>query len=99
MSAATYTEAMIVAARRNLSEDMEDLLTATISDVVALTPERARLAGHVYTLWGKNFHAAALNYGDCFAYATAKEFDCPLLFVGNDFARTDVKRAIPAASP
>ena len=34
-----------------------------------------------------------LNFGDCFAYALAKELDAPLLFKGNDFARTDLRPA------
>jgi ribonuclease VapC len=33
---------------------------------------------------------AALNFGDCFAYEVAKYYDCPLLYVGDDFARTDI---------
>ena len=44
--------------------------------------------------WGKSMHPAGLNFGDCFAYAAAKEFDCPLLFIGNDFSRTDILSAI-----
>ena len=39
-------------------------------------------------------HPAALNFGDCFAYALAAEEDCPLLFVGGDFSRTDARRAV-----
>ncbi|MGE6741512.1 type II toxin-antitoxin system VapC family toxin [Allorhizobium pseudoryzae] len=38
-------------------------------------------------------HPAKLNFGDCFAYATAKALDVPLLFVGDDFARTDITPA------
>jgi ribonuclease VapC len=44
---------------------------------------------------GEGIHPAGLNFGDCFAYALAKEFDCALLYVGNDFARTDIASAIP----
>ena len=40
--------------------------------------------------FGKGRHPAALNYGDCFSYALAKVSDAPLLFVGEDFARTDL---------
>lgn len=39
-------------------------------------------------------HPAGLNFGDCFAYEVAKERGCRLLFVGDDFSRTDVERAI-----
>ena len=62
--------------------------------VVPLTEERALAAALGYVRWGKGFHPAALNFGDCFAYALAKEHDCPLLFVGDDFTKTDVKPAI-----
>jgi len=39
-------------------------------------------------------HPAALNFGDCFAYELAKECACPLLFIGDDFARTDLVSAL-----
>ena len=39
-------------------------------------------------------HAAGLNFGDCFAYALAREQGAPLLFVGDDFARTDIEPAL-----
>lgn len=38
-------------------------------------------------------HPAKLNFGDCFAYATATALDVPLLFVGNDFTKTDITPA------
>lgn len=43
--------------------------------------------------YGKGRHPAALNYGDCMAYASARVAGEPLLFVGNDFARTDIAPA------
>ena len=46
-----------------------------------------------YDRWGKGLHPAALNICDCFAYALAVNRKCPLLFVGDDFAKTDVIRA------
>lgn len=95
MSAATLTEALIVAARRGFSADMRLAIETSVTSIVELTSERAQLAAEAYTRWGKNFHAASLNFGDCFAYATAREFDCPLLFIGNDFSRTDIQSAIP----
>jgi len=36
-------------------------------------------------------HPASLNFGDCFAYALARVLNAPLLFVGDDFARTDLR--------
>jgi ribonuclease VapC len=44
--------------------------------------------------WGKGRHPAGLNFGDCAAYALAKNLDAPLLFKGTDFAKTDVRRAL-----
>src|SRR6188474_2247719 len=52
--------------------------------------EAATLA---YERFGRGRHKAALNFGDCLAYATAAVAGDSLLFVGNDFAKTDVKRA------
>lgn len=52
------------------------------------------LARAAFLAYGKGRHAAALNFGDCFAYALAKSREAPLLFVGEDFAKTDVKRAL-----
>jgi ribonuclease VapC len=54
--------------------------------------------GNAHVRWGKGGHPAGLNFGDCFAYALAQELDCPLLYVGDDFARTDVKGAVKAAA-
>lgn len=54
-----------------------------------------RVAFDAFVRYGKGRHPAALNYGDCMTYATARIADLPLLFVGDDFARTDV---VPALS-
>jgi ribonuclease VapC len=51
------------------------------------------LAHEAFRQYGKGRHAAALNLGDCFSYALAKAADAPLLFKGDDFAKTDVARA------
>lgn len=59
-------------------------------DVVPVTEDHAELARGAYRRFGKGRHPAGLNFGDCFAYALAVALDEPLLFVGNDFARTDV---------
>ena len=46
-----------------------------------------------FVRFGKGRHPAALNYGDCMTYATARIAEKPLLFIGNDFAQTDVEAA------
>jgi ribonuclease VapC len=94
MSAATVTETLIVAARRGGLEQTKNFLDGYGIDVIPLDERRARAAAAAYHVWGKSFHRAKLNYGDCFAYALAKEFRCALLYIGNDFAQTDVISAL-----
>lgn len=93
MSAGTLAEALIVAERRGVRPEMERLVSGLGLDIVAVTPAAARRVADAYTHWGKGIHAAALNYGDCFAYALAHERNKPLLYVGDDFSRTDIGRA------
>lgn len=94
ISAGTVAEALIVAARRNLREEMERLLEGLGFEVVSITPASAKRIAHAYENWGKGLHPAALNFGDCFAYEVAKENGCPLLYVGEDFSRTDISAAL-----
>lgn len=90
ISAGTVAEALIVAGRRNVASEMERLIDGLGFEVVAVTAASARRIAAAYAAWGKGAHPAGLNFGDCFAYAVATEHGCPLLFVGDDFARTDV---------
>src|SRR5262245_29969940 len=94
ISAATVAETLIVAGRRGLGNNMAGLLEDLGFEVEPVTAATARGVARAYSQWGKAVHPAALNLGDCFAYALAKERDCPLLFVGNDFAATDIKSAL-----
>jgi ribonuclease VapC len=94
ISAGTLAEALIVSARRNVAEETRQLVDGLGFDVVTVTAASARRVAEAYARWGKGAHPAGLNFGDCFAYELAKEHSCPLLFVGRDFAKTDVKRAI-----
>ena len=52
-----------------------------------------RVATDAFVRFGKGRHPAALNFGDCLAYATARVAGQPLLFVGNDFPQTDLDLA------
>ena len=94
ISAGSLTEAFVVAARRNVTEALDVLLGDLPYVVIPVTEPLARQAGAAYRQWGKGFHPAGLNFGDCFAYALAKDRDCPLLFIGNDFDKTDIKSAL-----
>jgi ribonuclease VapC len=59
-------------------------------NIVPVTTASARRIGQAYEQWGRGLHPAALNFGDCFAYEVAKEHACRLLYVGDDFAKTDI---------
>jgi len=93
ISGGTVAEALIVAARRNVGEEMARLIDGLGFEVVAVTSASARRIAGAYEIWGKGVHPAALNFGDCFAYEVAKEHGCRLLYVGEDFAQTDVEAA------
>lgn len=90
ISAGTLTETLIVAAGRNLAEEIGALVDGLGIEVVPVTSSSARASARAYGRWGKGHHRAALNFGDCFAYELATARACPLLFVGDDFSFTDV---------
>jgi ribonuclease VapC len=94
ISAGTAAEALIVAARRNVGEEMAQIIDGLGFEIISVTPAAARRIARAYSQWGKGVHPAALNLGDCFSYEVAKEHGCRLLFVGDDFSRTDLERAI-----
>jgi ribonuclease VapC len=91
ISAGTVAEALVAAARRNVREEMERLIGGLGFEVAAVTQASARRVAQAYESWGRGVHPAALNFGDCFAYEVAKERGCRLLFVGDDFRRTDIE--------
>lgn len=62
-------------------------------EVLPFGHEHARVAGGAFIRYGKGRHAAGLNYGDCMTYATARLAGEPLLCLGDDFAKTDLKLA------
>ncbi|MGH8892889.1 MAG: type II toxin-antitoxin system VapC family toxin [Actinomycetes bacterium] len=97
MSAATYVEtAIVVDAKRDpvTSRQLDRLLREARIVVTDVTAAQARLARAAHRDFGKGSgHPAQLNFGDCFAYALAKERDEPLLFKGDAFGHTDVTPA------
>ena len=96
VSAATAVEFLIVALGKGA--DAYQAAIAMLQDddiqVVPLDYEQALAAGETNRRYGKGRHPAALNFGDTFAYALASVRGLPLLFKGNDFARTDVTPAV-----
>lgn len=94
ISAATYVELGVVidgpgdpiASRR-----LDDFLLRMSIAIEPVTEAQARIAREAYRDFGKGSgHRAGLNFGDCFAYALARELNEPLLFKGDDFRHTDI---------
>jgi ribonuclease VapC len=94
ISAAALAELLIVAGRRNVEREALALVAGLGLDVVAVTEATARRVAQAYASWGKGTHPAGLNLIDCFSYDVAKTHECPLLFVGNDFSRTDLRSVL-----
>jgi ribonuclease VapC len=99
LSAASYVETSIVVdARRDptLSRRLDELLRRAGVEIVDLTARQAEIARQAHRDFGRGSgHPAKLNYGDCLAYALAKDADEPLLYKGDDFVHTDVRSAVP----
>ena len=98
MSAANFLEAAIVVDR--LPNPRASVrFDALIEDLdIIIEPAslgQAQLAREAHSRFGRGTgHPARLNFGDCFAYALAKDLDAPLLFVGQDFVHTDLRRVL-----
>jgi len=96
ISAATMLEATMVI-ETQLGDaggrELDFWLLKIGAEIVAVDAEQADVARRAWRRYGKGRHAAALNFGDCFSYALAMSRGEPLLFKGEDFAKTDVGRA------
>lgn len=90
ISAGTLAEALIVAGRRGVAIEMEQLVNELGMNVVPVTAATARRVADAYARWGKGIDPAGLNFGDCFAYVEASNRACPLLFAGEDFRKTGI---------
>ena len=97
LSAASLFEAsMVIESRKGEAggRELDLLIYRSGIEVVAVDQDQAETARQAWRRFGKGRHPAALNYGDCFSYALAKSRRLPLLFRGNDFARTDIEAAL-----
>jgi ribonuclease VapC len=97
VSAATLLEtANVIEVRKGVpgGRELDALIKAAEIEVVAVDADHAAEARRAYRRFGRGHHAAALNFGDVFAYALARLSGEPLLFKGDDFARTDVRRIL-----
>jgi len=100
VSAVNYVESAVVI---DASHDpiakrrFDDFIREANISIEPVTEVQAQIARAAYRDFGKGSgHPARLNFGDCFAYALAKESGEPLLFKGGDFAHTDIVAALPA---
>ena len=94
MSVANVLEASIIVEARGgaaAGHELDAFLDKAGIVLAPVTVEHVEAARHAWRRFGKGNHLAALNFGDCFAYALAKTAGEPLLFKGEDFARTDIE--------
>lgn len=93
----TLLETRIVLTARLGSDLAAQTLTFLIPEgcqIVAFNDIHLTAAMAAFDRFGKGRHPASLNYGDCMAYAVARVAACPLLYKGEDFARTDIRSAL-----
>ena len=94
LSAANALEtAMVVESRRGeaAGRELDLFLHRTKIEIVAVDEEQFSIARFAWRKFGRGRHPAALNFGDCFAYALTKTSSEPLLAKGDDFRRTDLQ--------
>jgi ribonuclease VapC len=99
ISVATRLELVSVLCGKRLGADpkqVRDYIDGLNLEHVPVSAEQMHLAIGALLTFGKGRHPARLNLGDCFVYALAKALDAPLLFKGEDFAKTDL---VPAWRP
>ena len=98
LAAPTYVELRAVATRDpnpQLGLTLDALIQEYDIQIVSFDPNHAQIARSAYERYGRGTeHPAKLNFGDCFAYALARERNEPLLFVGDDFIHTDIRSAL-----
>ena len=96
MSVVNALEASIVVESRGgaaAGHELDVFLEHAGVELAPVTVEHMEAARRAWRRFGKGNHRAALNYGDCFAYALASVAGEPLLFKGEDFSQTDVEAA------
>jgi len=94
LSVVSHVELTMVVERQggpNTSREAKVLLRAIGITIEPVTLEQGEIARQAFFSFGRGRHPAALNFGDCFAYALAKSRNEALLFKGNDFGRTEVR--------
>jgi ribonuclease VapC len=99
-STVSYLEAAMVIVgrgRAQLTDELEELLRELAIELVSFDQQQARASQVAFIRFGKGRHPARLNFGDCVSYALAQSRGLPLLYKGEDFAKTDVVSALGSA--
>ena len=94
LSAVSRVELAMVSHNKRILAEVDALLVTLTVRIDAFDAAQATTAIAAFTKYGKGRHPAALNFGDCCAYALAKSLNLPLLYKGNDFAQTDIASAL-----
>jgi ribonuclease VapC len=97
MSAVSVLEtSIVIEARKGPAggRELDLLLHRGRIDIVPFDANQVELARDAYRRYGKGYHRAALNFGDCCAYALAAASGEPLLFKGDDFTHTDIPKVL-----
>lgn len=100
-SSVTFVETFMVLSSRIANLSVAGLAAALQTLAIEQRPvdaEQSGLASEAFLRFGKGRHPAKLNLGDCFSYALAKSLQAPLLYKGEDFARTDIASALTAGA-
>jgi ribonuclease VapC len=102
MSTVSFVETSMIIETRYGAEGIRDLdswLSKASVEFVEVDLDQAHIARRAFRLYGKGRHEAALNFGDCFAYAAAAATGEPLLFKGTDFYKTDIEPHEASSKP
>ena len=99
ISAGTLVEYLIVTAKPEIADVARNFIERLAPRIHGVDGTFAERLGLNYQRWGRGFHPAKLNMGDCYAYTLAQQLQLPLLFIGKDFSQTDVLSVLANPSP
>lgn len=102
LSTVGYLEATMVLVGRGRprrATELDELVSELAVELVAFDEQQAKISQAAFIRFGKGRHRAGLNLGDCISYALARSRGLPLLYKGDDFAKTDIVSALAMRGP
>ncbi len=84
----------MVSRSRQVEAELIDLVSQLPFEIVPADIDAPWRINEIHRRWGKGRHPAHLNIVDCFSYDVARQFGCPLLYIGDDFGKTDIASAL-----